>query len=141
MVQAMQAVQVSRMVKAAPAAVYKMLTRDVGLREWLSDGATAQSRDGGKFLLTWNAGFAVAGTFETREQDKQVAFTWQVVGDPDASRIRVTLEPAEDGARVTISHEGPSAGPQGRAPQQGWETALDLLQSVLETGEDFRLTR
>src|SRR5574341_43665 len=141
MVQAMQAVQVSRMVKAAPAAVYKMLTRDVGLREWLSDGATAQSRDGGKLLLMWNSGFAAAGTFEAREQDQQVALTWQVVGEPEVSHIRIDLESAGEGTRATASHDGPSAGPNGRAPQQGWEMALDVLQSVLETGDDFRFTR
>jgi uncharacterized protein YndB with AHSA1/START domain len=141
MVQVTQAVQVSRMIKAVPSAAYKMLTRDVGLREWLSDGAYAQPRDGGKFLLAWNSGFAVAGTFETREQDKQVAFTWQVPGDPEVSHIRVNLESAEDGTRVTVRHEGPTAGPNGRAPQQGWEAALEVLQSVLETGDDFRFTR
>ena len=141
MVQAMQAVQVSRMVKAAPSAAYRLLTADVGFREWLSDGAYAQPRDGGKFLLTWNSGFAIAGTFETREQDKGVAFTWQVPGEAEVSHIRVDLEPAGEGTRVTVSHEGANAGPNGREAEQGWETALEILQSVLEKGDDIRFTR
>src|SRR5688572_6483852 len=141
MAQVMQAVEVSRMLNATPAVTHKLFLTDVGFREWFCDSAYVQPRDGGRIFLSWNSGFAMIGTYENREKDQPVVFTWQVVGEPDVSRITAAFEAIDGGTRVTIAHDGPSAGPDGRDPQQGWEKALDVLQSVAEQGDDIRFTR
>jgi hypothetical protein len=141
MAQVMQAVEVSRMLNATPAVAHRLFLTDVGFREWLSDSAYVQPRAGGRVFLSWNSGFAVIGTYESRDKDQPVVFTWQVVGEPDVSRITASFEVVDGGTRVTITHDGPSAGPDGRDPQPGWEKALDVLQSVAEQGDDIRFTR
>lgn len=141
MVQAVAAVQVQLMVNADAKAAYRMFLTDQSFRRWLSDGAYVQPRDGGRLFLTWDSGFAVIGTYETREQDKQVAFTWQVVGEPDITHVCATFDSVDGGTRVTVTHDGASTGPNGRDPQAGWTVALEVLQSVLEEGDDIRFTR
>jgi hypothetical protein len=141
MAQILQAVQISRMMDTNPALAHRMFLTDVAFREWLSDSAYVQPRDGGRVFLSWNSGFAVIGTYESREKDQPVVFTWQVVGEADVSRITAAFDAVDGGTRVTVTHDGPSAGPDGRDPQQGWEKALDVLQAVTERGEDIRFTR
>jgi len=141
----MQAVRVSRKVKASPEAVYKAFTRDVGFREWLSDSAYTQNREGGKVLLAWNSGYAAIGSFEKLDKDKQVIFTWQDLGAPDVSQVQVDIEAEGAVSTVVVTHTGLTEGEalQERIDQikKDWEQSLENLQSVLEDGLDLRITR
>ncbi len=145
MVSEMQAVRVSRKVKASSEAVYKAFTRDVGFREWLSDSAYTQNREGGKILLAWNSGYAASGVFEKLDKGKQVIFTWQGVGEPEIAQVQVDIESQGEVTTVTVTHAGMDAGEdfQDRLDQitKDWETGLENLQSVLEEGLDLRVTR
>jgi uncharacterized protein YndB with AHSA1/START domain len=141
----MQAVRISRKVKASPEAVYKAFTRDVSFREWLSDSAYTQNRVGGKLLLVWNSGYAATGSFEKLDEDRQVVFTWQGLGESEMSRVQVDIEPAGESCTVMVAHTGigMGEGSQERMDQitKDWEGSLENLQSVLEDGLDLRITR
>lgn len=141
MVQELQAVQVSRAIKSSAKSAYRMFAKDLAFREWLADSAYVQDRDGGRVFLSWNSGYAVIGTYGTRKEGEQVAFTWQVVGAPEVSRVQVDFAQEGDKTRITLSHDGSAVGPDGRDAQAGWEAAFDVLEAVLERGDDIRFTR
>lgn len=141
MVQEMQAVQVSRAIKTNPKSAYQMFAKDMAFREWLCDAAYVQDRDGGRVFLSWNSGFSVIGTYETRKEGEQIAFTWQVVGEPEVSRVQVDFAKEGDGTRITLTHDGASVGPNGRDAQEGWDAAFEVLENVLERGDDIRFSR
>src|SRR5688572_13759262 len=141
MVQELQAVQISRAIKGSAKSAYQMFAKDLAFREWLADSAYVQDRDGGRVFLSWNSGYAVIGTHETRKEGEQVAFTWQVVGEPEVSRVQVDFAQEGDKTRITLSHDGAAVGPNGRDAQAGWEAAFDVLEAVLERGDDIRFTR
>ncbi len=133
------------MVKAAPAEAYRAFTRSVALREWLCDGATADARIGGRCCFWWNNGFYASGAFTALEQDRLVAFTWQGRGEPAETRIEVRLEANSQGTAITLTHAGLGDGPEWVKTRdeaaRGWQSGMENLQSVLETGRDLRFTR
>ena len=137
----MQAVRVSRKVKASPEAVYKAFTRDVGFREWLSDSAYTQNREGGKLLLIWNSGYTATGSFKKLDKNKQVIFTWQGLGESELSRVQVDIEVEDSTSVVTVTHSGLGSQEDMERIERDWEIGLENLQSVLEDGFDLRITR
>ena len=134
-----------RTIKATPADVYRAFTRAVALREWLCDGATAEARVGGHCYFWWNSGFYASGAFTALDQDKRVAFTWQGKGEPAETSIEVRLEATGNVTTVTLTHAGLSEGPEWakmhREAAEGWQSGMENLQSMLETGLDLRFTR
>ena len=77
--------------------------------------------------------------------DERISFTWQGKGEPAPTRVRVALRPDGEGTVVELVHKGIGTGKKwaeaAAAIQRGWETGLENLRSVLETGHDLRFTR
>jgi uncharacterized protein YndB with AHSA1/START domain len=138
MVQEMQAVRVSQTVKVTREAAYNAFSSDMAFREWFCDGAYVQPRDNGKLLLLWDSGRTVTGAYEVREKGEQIAFTWQELGDAAVSRVQVDFEEAGDATRISLCHEGAQSLEQ---IEQLWTSAFENLQSLLEAGNDLRITR
>ena len=55
--------------------------------------------------------------------------------------MQVDFAQEGDKTRITLTHDGAAIGPNGRDPQEGWEAALEVLENVLERGDDIRFTR
>ncbi len=132
------------MIKASPTAVYRAFTNSTALREWLCEAAQAEPRKGGRLYMWWSSGYYSSGEYTAAEPGKKVGFTWHGRGEPEATRVLAALRAKDDGTEVTLTHSGIGAGKKWAKSIQeiegGWPTALENLQSVLETGHDLRLT-
>ncbi len=134
-----------RMVSAPPGEVYRAFTNVTALREWLCDAAQADPRKGGRLYLWWNSGYYTSGEYIAALPGKRISFTWRGRGEPDATRVQVSLAEKNSGTALTLAHGGIGAGIKwagvAREFQRDWEAKLENLQSVLETGQDLRIVR
>ena len=132
-------------IEAAPSAVFHAFTNSTALREWLCDAAMVTPRRDGRLHLWWASGYYATGDFTKVVPGERISFTWQGKGEPAPTRVRVALRPDGDGTIVELVHKGVGSGKKwagaAAAIQRGWETGLDNLRSVLETGHDLRFTR
>ncbi len=134
------------LIVAAPAAeVFRAFTRATPLRDWLCDVALADARPGGRIYLWWNRGYYTAGEYTAVDPERRVAFTWLGRNDPGRTEVNVYLEPQDASTAVRLVHSGLGEGEDWARPRdefaRGWSTALENLQSLLETGQDLRYTR
>ncbi len=136
--------QIKRAVNVPPAEVYHALTNPTALRDWLANAVQAEPRRGGRLYLWWNSAVYATGEYTRLEPGSKVAFTWRHSREPEPARIQITLKSAGEGTALTLKHVG-GAGKQWAAvtprAQANWGTALENLQSVLETGIDLRVAR
>jgi uncharacterized protein YndB with AHSA1/START domain len=140
-----QILSFSRQVQAPPAEAYRAFTNAMILREWLCDVATVVPHPQGRLYLWWNSGYYTAGEFIKVEPKQAVSFTWSGRGEPASTRVEVTFTPREGGTLVSVKHSGLGTGEPWsqtfKEIEEGWNVGLENLVSVLETGEDLRLTR
>jgi uncharacterized protein YndB with AHSA1/START domain len=139
-----QTLIVKRTVHASPAEVYRALTSSTALREWFSDVAVAEPRKGGRFYAAWNSGYFAAGEFIKASAARKVKLTWHGRGEPAPTVVKISLGEKEHGTRLKLEHEDLGTGKAWAAAAEAladlWRSALENLQSVLETGEDLRFT-
>lgn len=132
-------------VNVPPAEVYQAFTNRTALREWLADGAVSTPRQGGNLYLWWDDGYYASGEYTDLQRDRHVAFTWYGRGEPLPTQVSVTLEPDGEGTHVTLSHDGLTTADVWDGPAQaiaeGWHRGLENLRSVLETGDDLRVSQ
>jgi uncharacterized protein YndB with AHSA1/START domain len=137
-----QTLSFNQMVNAKPEQVYHAFTNSTALREWLCDVATTAPHPGGRLYLWWNDGYYSAGEYTGLKPNEQVAFKWHGRNDPQATAVRVWFSPQEEGTLVTLEHSGIGTGEQwaeiAKEIKNGWETALENLVSIMETGQDLR---
>jgi membrane-associated protease RseP (regulator of RpoE activity) len=106
--------------------------------------AEVDPRAGGRFYIAWDNGYYTAGEYTELQRNERVGFTWRGPHDPEHGEVSVTLTPEGNATTVTLAHTGRGAGnawSESALGIRGWETALENLQSVLETGIDLRLVR
>jgi len=134
-----------RTIKAAPEAVWAALTQASGWRDWFCDTARVAPRRGGLVEARWNSGYEARGAITVLLPLKSLAFTWLGAGEPGETVVKIALKPVEDGTRVTLTQSGFGKGSKwaGRIEEsvRAWNTALDNLESTLETGIDLRLLK
>lgn len=140
-----QTLKFKRVISAPPDEVYRAFASSSALREWFCDSAQTEPRKGGRLYAAWNRGYYAMGEFTKVSPGRKVAFTWQGRGEPGATLVKVSVAAKKSGGTaVTVEHEGVGTGKtwaaQAEAIAKRWETALENLQSVMETGEDLRFT-
>ncbi|MFH0810789.1 MAG: SRPBCC domain-containing protein [Pseudomonadota bacterium] len=132
-------------IEAAPSQVFQAFTNATALREWLCDAAMVVPRRDGRIHLWWTNGYHATGDFTKVVPDERVSFTWRGKGEPGETRVRVAIRPDGEGTVVEVAHKGMGTGKKwaeaAEAIRSGWETGLENLRSVLETGHDPRFTR
>lgn len=139
-----QTLKLTRTLAQPAHEVYRAFTRTSVVRAWMCDAAQVDARNGGRLYVYWNDGYYATGHFTTADPDKKLAFTWRGQGEPDVSRVQITLKEKDGNTTVTLTHTIGSGKAWAKAAQgleAGWATALENLQSVLETGEDQRIVR
>ena len=139
-----QTLKFRRTVNAPPAEVFLALTNATALREWFSDTALLEPRQGGRVYFAWNQGYFAAGEVTKLNPGKKLGFSWRGRGEPDQTQVEISVAPKKDGSSVTVLHSGLGGGKKWKAAldaiSRGWETGLENLQSVMETGHDLRVT-
>ncbi|HKZ87269.1 MAG TPA: SRPBCC domain-containing protein [Anaerolineae bacterium] len=138
------ALRLKRLVNAPPAETFRMFTHPVALRDWLCDAAQVEPQKGGRLYLWWSSGAHATGAYTTFEPGKRLAIEWHHSREPEPARVRIAFAAKDGGTQVTLTHAlGP--GPKWRkvapAAREAWESALEHLQSALETGIDLRIAR
>jgi len=132
-------------VKAPPAEVFHALTNSTRLREWMCDLATTDPKVNGRAYFAWFPGFYGAGHFTTLDPEKTVAYTWFGRGEITSTLVTVTLTAQEAGTLVTLVHSGLGEGEDWERIrknfQYSWQSALENLASILDTGQDLRIIR
>ncbi len=130
---------------AAPAAeVYRAFTHATALRDWLSNAAQVNPNIGGRIYLWWG-GYHVYGDYLKLEPNKKIVFSWHGSVEPAGTQVQVTLAEKNGKTTVTLKHSGLGSGKAWAEARQGfeheWPSALENLQSMLETGMDLRVAR
>ncbi len=145
MARMIETLRFKRSIRSTPSEIYRAFTHPVALRDWLADFAHAEPIKGGAIYLSWRSGYYASGEFTTLDPGRKVAIGWLGRGDPERTRVQVTLVPDGDNTLVTLTHAGfgqeKKWASARQAIAQGWETGLSNLQSVLETGIDLRYAR
>jgi uncharacterized protein YndB with AHSA1/START domain len=140
-----QKVMLQRQVMADPRQVYRAFTNATVLREWFCDVATVNPNHGGRIYMAWDDGYYSSGYYLVLKEFKEVAFTWFGRGEPRETRVSVRIKAQKGGSLLTLEHLRIGAGKAWASIagefQKEWEKSLDNLASVLETGEDLRLTQ
>jgi uncharacterized protein YndB with AHSA1/START domain len=123
-----ETIQAARQIAAQPAEVYRAFTQPVALREWFCNEAHLDPREGGAFFAWWRGGQFASGQYTGLEPDRRIALAWRGPGDAHDAQVVVTLDAADGGTHIHVADSGPDRG-------DFWQRSLEVLQSVLETGE------
>lgn len=138
-------VKKSVVVNTTPELAFEALTKASELREWCSEEAWTEAREGGRFDVRWSQGYRSDGTVEELEPPHRAAVTWQGTGEPGQTKVEFVVKPVDAGVQVTIRHYGfgPDAEWDGalEASEKGWSMGVENLKSTLETGVDLRAAR
>ena len=145
-------------IAAPKGQVFAAFSSSVALQSWFSDFAEVDFTEKGRLYCWWNVGYYASGLFTTIRTDEQIGFTWSGPDEPHGTFVDIFLISREDipkayapevdmtemrSTEVRIRHSGIGAGDEWTeriaAYKNGWETALENLKSVLETGLDKRI--
>jgi uncharacterized protein YndB with AHSA1/START domain len=137
---ATKTITLKRTIHAPAEQIYRAFTNATALREWFCDGAMVQPRVGGRLYCQWHTGDALMGKYTALTPNKKVAFTLRADGDGDRSICTVTISSKSDESTLTLEDASDSKDWAKMAAEieKGWNTGLDNLKSVLETGVDLR---
>jgi Activator of Hsp90 ATPase homolog 1-like protein len=79
------------------------------------------------------------------EKPNKVVLAWSGKDAPGATQVEISLAPAGEGTHVKVVQSGFGEGKQWDASREmaagGWETGLENLESIFDTGDDLRVTR
>jgi uncharacterized protein YndB with AHSA1/START domain len=133
-----------KIIHSSPSNVFFAFTNATGLKEWLCDIASVIPEPGGRFYAGWNSGYYAAGEFIELEKDQKVGFSWFGKDEPAQTMVTIRLFADNSGTRITLTHKDIGQGETWDSfrenCREGWENGLENLASVLETGQDLRLT-
>jgi uncharacterized protein YndB with AHSA1/START domain/ribosomal 50S subunit-associated protein YjgA (DUF615 family) len=129
-------------IRAKQSRVYRAFAEAKALREWLCDHAFTQPHGRGRYWMRWEEGHRVEGHYIHVMPGQKLVFTWRALGAPGQTTVRVSLKPLGAETELALIHSGFAVNAEWnrfRDQCQGrWETALENLKSVLETGIDLR---
>lgn len=117
---------------------FALITDPERLRRWQAVSARVDLRVGGDYRWTITPGHIAAGSFREVEPGRRIVFGWGWEGDsdlaPDASTVSITVEPAGDGTKVTLTHDGLN-DQQAAMHAEGWNHYLGRLEKAAADGD------
>ena len=128
----------SVLLPVSPDEAFALVTEPERIRRWLAVSAYIELRAGGDFRWTIATGSHAAGTVREVDPGRRLVlgFGWDEdeALPPDSSTVTIVIEPADDGSRVTLTHEGLN-DEQTKQHAEGWEHYLERLQTYATTGD------
>jgi len=134
---------ISRVVKAKPGAVFDAFTNPDEVKKWWGpEGMTCPKADldvrpGGAYATIMEAPDGtqrhVRGTFTDVEPGKKVAYTWAWYEDDKPGHqtdVTVTLKETDGGTEVHLHHEGFESEEQRDLHNMGWSSSLNCLEQI-----------
>jgi uncharacterized protein (TIGR03086 family) len=122
----------------SPDEAFVLVTDPERLRRWTAVAATVDLRAGGAWSWTVTPGHVASGQVREVEPGHRLVLGWGWDGDdtlpPDASTVTVVIEPAGNGSRITLTHEG-LAGAQLEGHAEGWKHYLERLERLAVKGD------
>jgi len=122
---------------------FRAFTNQALIEEWFCNSANVDVSLLSKLYMWWNNGYYMVGEFTKVDQDKEIVFSWLGKNDPGRTRVRVTFKPGKSATHITVEHRGFRNSPRwataAASIKHGWDTALENLVSILETGADLRI--
>jgi uncharacterized protein YndB with AHSA1/START domain len=122
-----QQVERRRTLDASPEEVWRALTHESLLREWLADDAELDPVPGGELSFVVE-GEERRGAVVDVDEERSLTFTWARDGEVP-SEVCFRLEPAVSGTHLTVT-ERASGGPMATAGER-WTSRLHTLELVL----------
>lgn len=86
---------------APPEEVWKAITEESMLREWLAPDVELDLREGGEIACRYEDGEERRGTVELVEEAECLSFRWHRDGG-SASRVEFVVDAVADGTRLTV---------------------------------------
>lgn len=134
-----------RRIKAPPGKVYAAWTRPEMMVAWWGPhntrvaSAEADARIGGRFRVVMmednGERHEVSGTYSEVEPERKLAFSWAWVTMPEReSRVAVMFRAVAEGTELTVLHEQFADEPARIGHEQGWNEALERLESLFQAG-------
>lgn len=133
----------SRVVKAKPGAVFAAFTQSEQLKKWWGpEGMSCPKADidlrpGGRYETQMQAPDGtthdVRGTFTAIEPGKKVAYTWAWYTDDkpgNEATVAVEFIEKDGGTEVRLHHEGFADQDDRDRHNQGWSSSLDCLEKL-----------
>lgn len=128
----------TRQIEAPLAYIFYMFNNKSGWMEWFSHKAYGYAKKKGMLRVHYEPEGDFAFHFTAEKNEESIAFDLFDLESSKRSQVGVSFE--EDDGQVTVSLEHGGI-PTNRVDffKEIWETSLDNLKSVAETGKDLRL--
>ncbi|CAN7372454.1 SRPBCC family protein [Caulobacter sp. LjRoot300] len=123
------AVRIRRDFDAPPERLWTALTRPEDLVQWLAPGMIALELGGVVQLDFGDSGVVIDSLVTAFTPGKLLEYGWSGAGEAPRP-LRWEIEPAGEGARLTLSLTLPATEDAGRAAA-GWSAHLDMLAAAL----------
>src|SRR4030042_733351 len=140
----MPTIKIEKLINSHSSQVFLYFTNSTALRDWFCDGATADPHVGGRLYCWWNGGYYTSGEYLQLTQDEFISFIWLGRGEPHATIVDVKLIKRKAGTLLRLAHRKLGRSSKWIAIsteyEKEWTKALNNLASVLENGEDLRIT-
>jgi uncharacterized protein YndB with AHSA1/START domain len=121
-------VERTTVLDADPSDVWRALTDESLLSEWIADEAEIDPVEGGDAVFRFGDGEERRGTVVRVDEERSLAFTWSRPEEPE-TYVELTLEPAVAGTRLIVVERAISVGPVALAGAS-WDSRLAALGRV-----------
>jgi uncharacterized protein YndB with AHSA1/START domain len=133
--------RVTHRFRAAPEAVFDAWLTGEKVRRWFAPGlgemtrVAVDPRVGGSFLFAQRRGMDEVehlGKYEELFRPDRLAFTWQVKGTADISRVVIDIAATADGCELTLVHQlHPHWANYVERTQSAWTKMLNAMAEAI----------
>jgi uncharacterized protein YndB with AHSA1/START domain len=137
------AVKVTHIFNAPREAVFDAWIASERIRQWFAPGlgemvrVALDARVGGSFSFVQRRGMADVdhiGKYLELDRPQRLAFTWQVRGTSDTSRVFIDIVPKNEGCELTLVHElAPSWADYKDKTAAAWTKMLNAMAVAIRS--------
>jgi uncharacterized protein YndB with AHSA1/START domain len=134
--------QVVHRFNASPEAVFDAWITGDKIRQWFAPGLgemvriAVDAREGGMFSFVQRRGMEDVdhqGRYLEFQRPDRLAFSWQVKGTADSSRVMIDIAPTAVGSELTLVHElHPHWADYRERMQASWSKMLTAMAAAIE---------